>query len=281
MPYIELQQRLYPLHEGENREGAGVECDVRIPNLLPDGQLAITVERPGSFIWAERGLGRAEINGRPLSDDPMPLFSGDQIAFQGTTLLYLDDRRPAGPLADKPAVENHREEGKEVPMGNQGDGQSELVGVLCRLDDGQKFVIDQSGFTIGREKKCNIVIPDSAVSRLNTEISYSNRAYLLHDVGRTGTQVNGREIMDTYPLQVGDVIQIGGYEFSFMRRPASDADLVPPDEATPVRSNVPEAATVEFSRARAEAVPQGGSRFFFWLLVIVASGAAAVILLTS
>ncbi len=281
MPFIELQQRLYPLHEGENRVGAGVECDVRIPNLPPDGQLAITVERPGSFIWAESGLGGAEINGRPLSDDPMPLFSGDQIAFHGTTLLYLDDRVPAGPLADKPALENHREEGKEAPMGNQGDGQSQLVGVLCRLDDGQKFVIDQSGFTIGREKKCNIVIPDRAVSRLNTEISHSNGTYLLHDVGRTGTQVNGREITDTYPLHVGDVIQIGGYEFSFMRRPASDADLAPPDEATPVRSDVPEAATVEFSRAGVEAGPQGGSRFFFWLLVIVASGAAAVLLLTS
>lgn len=280
MPFIELQQRLYPLRVGENRVGASVDCDVRIPNFLPDEQLAITVERPGSFIWTEGGRGGAEINGRPLSDDPMPLFSGDQIALRGTTLVYLDDRGPAGGLAAQPAVKDLRKEEKGVPMVNQGDGQPELVGVLCRLDDGQKFVIDESGFSIGREKKCNIVIPDGAVSRLNTEISYSNGAYTLRDVGRTGTKVNGREIMDTHPLQVGDVIQIGGYEFSFMRRPASAADLVPPDEATPVRSDVPEAATVEFARA-GEANPQGGSRVFFWLLVIVASGAAAFLLITS
>jgi len=93
-------------------------------------------------------------------------------------------------------------------------------------------------------------------------------------LGRTSTKVNGRKIDEPYKLRVGDIIQIGDYEFTFARRPVSAEEIARAYEITPVRSAVPDAITVGFTRA-------GGSRrVFSWLVFLVLAALAALILLT-
>ena len=142
-----------------------------------------------------------------------------------------------------------------------------VVAVLRRLDTRQSYMIDRAGFRIGREKRCDLIIPDRKISRLHAEITFVRGGYLLRDLGRTSTRVNGRKIVKPHRLQVGDTIQIGKYEFAFLRRRADAEDIVQASEITPVRGAVPDAITVGQTRA--------GGRVLTWLLLLVGAALAA------
>jgi pSer/pThr/pTyr-binding forkhead associated (FHA) protein len=148
------------------------------------------------------------------------------------------------------------------------------VAVLRRLDNNQAYIIEQGGFRSCLHKRCDLITPDRSVSRLHAEITFSRGHYLLRDLGRTSTRINGRKSSGPYKLQVGDIVQVGKYEFAFARRPVSAEEIVRAYEITPVRSAVPDAITVGFTRA-------GGSRrVLSWLVFLVLAGLAALVLLS-
>jgi pSer/pThr/pTyr-binding forkhead associated (FHA) protein len=154
------------------------------------------------------------------------------------------------------------------------DAPAEVVAVLKKLEDGPSYVIDKCGFRIGREKRCDLVIPEKSVSRLHAEIAYLGGNYLLRDLGRGGTTVNGEKLEQPHKLRVGDTVEIGGHKFAFARRPATAEGLVRPGDVTPIYSAIEEAPTMI-------AVRRKSNRAFTWLLVLLAAGGAAWILLTS
>ena len=153
--------------------------------------------------------------------------------------------------------------------------KQQLAAVLTRLDDNEAFVVAHSGFRIGREKRCDLLIPDPSVSRLHAEITFDRGMYVLRDLGRVASRVNDREISGPQRLQAGDVIQIGDYQFRFQLRPAAAREFAAAAEVTPVMSNVADAPTMMPTKKKS------GGRSYLWLFLLAAAGFAVWMLMNS
>ncbi|MEM9775029.1 MAG: FHA domain-containing protein [Chloroflexota bacterium] len=74
---------------------------------------------------------------------------------------------------------------------------------------GQRWVLENNSFLIGRGAECDLVLPERQVSRHHVRIEPADVGYELHDLGsKNGTHINGRKITGTVPLNDGDSIQI-------------------------------------------------------------------------
>ncbi len=285
MPSIEFRQQLYPLRSGENLIGPSEQSTVRLPDLPPGCVLGISIETLGAFAWSAGDNCEIVINGQRLSKEPVPLFSSDQISIQDSTLVFpltfIDDA--SEPTERVLARAGRRQAPAAVAGGHvesaAGTGavspemltrmtppvvQRKIVAVLRRMDDGQAYAIDGAGFRIGREKHCDLIIPDQSVSRLHAEITYTAGKYVLREVGRADTKVNGKKVHGNHTLGVGDVIQIGKVELAFLRRPETAEEIIEPGDVMPVRGTVPDAPTVMPGRPK---VAARGSRGFNYVLL--------------
>lgn len=67
--------------------------------------------------------------------------------------------------------------------------------------------------SIGRDNKCDIVLPSNAVSRLHGTITVKdNGAVIMTDLhSMNGTYVNGRKLNGWKPLKLDDTIRVGGF----------------------------------------------------------------------
>lgn len=105
--------------------------------------------------------------------------------------------------------------GNSVKFEFRGSGQvappiSRRLGTM-RLGNQQKAVI-----SIGREPTNDIHLDHPSVSRRHAEIRTSPTGAVLRDLrSANGTFVSGRQVRRPYPLQVGDVIQIGGFKIKY------------------------------------------------------------------
>jgi hypothetical protein len=284
VPFIEFQQRLYKLRSGENLVGSDEANSIRLQELGDGYRVAISVEDYGVFAWAEQNAGPIAINDRPLKRDPVALFNGDRLSLNGCTIVFIDDGgedtikmdAPVPAAVARTVAESEANPGAVAPellrRVTPPEEERRVVAVLRRIDNNQSYIIGRSGFRIGREKRSDLIIPDRKISRLHAEITFQKGQYLLRDLGRTKTMVNGRKIGEPYKLRVGDVVQIGKYEFAFLRRVASGEDIVKANEITPVRAMVPDAVTIGTTGPR-------GSRLLSLILYLALAAAAALILL--
>ena len=70
--------------------------------------------------------------------------------------------------------------------------------------------------SVGRNKKCDIVLPFDTVSRLHAVIAYRTKGFVIFDTfSKSGVVVNGEKIEKKRSLCDGDVIGIGGIEYIF------------------------------------------------------------------
>jgi FHA domain/Domain of unknown function (DUF1707) len=75
-----------------------------------------------------------------------------------------------------------------------------------------------SGFTIGREPGCDLVIGDLTVSRLHARLTGTGGHWLLCDLGSmNGTRRNGWRVSSPVPVQVGDQVTFGRVTFIVAR----------------------------------------------------------------
>ncbi|MGB9801064.1 MAG: FHA domain-containing protein [Thermanaerothrix sp.] len=97
-----------------------------------------------------------------------------------------------------------------------------LIGQTGPLN-GQRWVVDRT-LTIGRDARCEVVIPDRQVSRYHARLVLVEENVILEDLGsKNGTFCNGRRIEDQVRLEDGDLIQIALVQhFVYL---ASDATL--------------------------------------------------------
>jgi Protein of unknown function (DUF3662)/FHA domain len=78
-----------------------------------------------------------------------------------------------------------------------------------RLGDGTRIPISTKPMVIGRQPGCDVVVPDTNVSRQHASIRRVDDHYVLSDLGSTnGTRLNGRPVNDAY-LSNGDEITVG------------------------------------------------------------------------
>ena len=77
------------------------------------------------------------------------------------------------------------------------------------------YPLSDTGFTIGRDAGCNIVVREPAVSRSHAELRTEGDEYVLHATGATGTRINGNAVTGPVPLEEGDRIEIGSAVLTF------------------------------------------------------------------
>ena len=69
--------------------------------------------------------------------------------------------------------------------------------------------------SMGRNKKCDIVLPFETISRLHAVIAYRNKGFVIFDTfSKTGIIVNGEKINGKSHIYDGDVIGMGGLEYT-------------------------------------------------------------------
>lgn len=69
--------------------------------------------------------------------------------------------------------------------------------------------------SMGRNKKCDVVLPFETISRLHAVIAYRNKGFVIFDTfSKSGVTVNGEKINGKSPIYDGDVIGMGGLEYT-------------------------------------------------------------------
>ncbi|HVE83353.1 MAG TPA: FHA domain-containing protein [Myxococcales bacterium] len=96
---------------------------------------------------------------------------------------------------------------------------------------GTEQVLDSPAITLGRDKACEVVLQEQAVSRRHARISRDGELYFIEDLGSSyGTQVNNKKLQkgEKRLLRNGDVIVIAQFDVTFERV----AELLPSSEKT-------------------------------------------------
>lgn len=74
---------------------------------------------------------------------------------------------------------------------------------------GQRWIIANQEFLIGRGSDCDIVLPERQVSRYHVKIKRQDGGFWLEDLdSKNGTHLNGAQVKGSVPLSDGDEIQI-------------------------------------------------------------------------
>jgi pSer/pThr/pTyr-binding forkhead associated (FHA) protein len=85
------------------------------------------------------------------------------------------------------------------------------------VDGTRQITLDRAVVRIGRARDGDIVLDDRRVSRRHVELRWqsSTEQFLCVDVGSTGgTKLNGYAIAQC-PLEIGDILSLGGYELIY------------------------------------------------------------------
>lgn len=243
MPYIQLNDRQFPLRPGETRVGTGATAGIRLQQAEMPGIQAVVSVTPDQRVFIRRASADASVrvNGVVLGAEPSPLLHGDKIEIGGDELLFGDDRKggqtqyissealPPLALPDTP--------------GRPARPTAATGGRLISLVDGREYAVPATGLSIGRDAGCDVVVPGGDVSRRHAEVVPGETGYVLIDQSTNGVFVNGARIARSQLLGRGDVVRVGGEEFRF------HADAVAAAASPVAAAAVTARAVSEFRRA--------------------------------
>ena len=98
----------------------------------------------------------------------------------------------------------------EVHESEDGGFLAELV-----LPDGRRVAVGSEALVIGRLPECDVVLPDSNVSRRHAELRRKDDGVFVIDLGSTnGTRVNGAPVREQL-LASGDEVSVGSTKLIF------------------------------------------------------------------
>jgi hypothetical protein len=81
---------------------------------------------------------------------------------------------------------------------------------------GKRMVVGPAGATLGRSRKCDIVVDDPNVSREHAEVRPRGGSWVIRDLGSTnGSSLNGRRTDGAEVLKPGDEIELGTSTMTF------------------------------------------------------------------
>ena len=90
-----------------------------------------------------------------------------------------------------------------------------LRGKLVDSITGDEISLYDRETSIGRYKKCDIVLPFDTISRLHAVITYRSKGFMIFDTfSKSGVEVNGQRIDSKSYVHHGDVITLGGLEYT-------------------------------------------------------------------
>lgn len=108
------------------------------------------------------------------------------------------------------------------PRAPMAPGSGELLVVSGQSPArGERFELNSSVITLGRDASNQIVIGDPFVSGAHTRIAVADGGYWVEDLGsRNGTYVNGERVESSRLLEPGDRLEVGDTVFRFEARTA-------------------------------------------------------------
>lgn len=100
-----------------------------------------------------------------------------------------------------------------VAAGESVDQVPHLIATAGPLK-GQRFAVTEGGLLLGREDRCDVVIPDQSVSREHARLLLHNGTVWVQDAGsRNGVYVNQKRVVRHRPMGPGDQMTIGNHSF--------------------------------------------------------------------
>lgn len=269
MPVLQLDDRQLPLPPGTTRVGAGEGVDVALPLEREPGLLAmIEVVAGGRTTIRRAGPDALYVNGVALGAEPTPLLHGDKVQIGGLSVVFGEDDK-AGDTRYVSAADLAAMASKPARPGRATKGSG---GRLLSLLDGKEYPVPPTGVLIGRDASCQVVVPQTEVSRHHAEVVPDDQGYVLRDLSTNGVLVNGERVDAARRLARGDVVRVGSEEFRF------SADVPTPVLETTTAAPAP---VVEARDSHAPTPPAAveerrrGLPAWVWLVVaaLVAAGA--------
>lgn len=99
------------------------------------------------------------------------------------------------------------------PLEERARSRAETALIVLR---GKRMVVGPAGATLGRSRKCDIVVDDPNVSREHAEVRPRGGSWVLRDLGSTnGSSINGRRTDGAEVLKPGDEIELGTSTMTF------------------------------------------------------------------
>lgn len=238
MPYIQLNDKQFPLRVGETSVGtAGADIPVEGPAAL-GVQAKLQLGSDNSVVIRRASNDAAvRVNGVMLGAEPTPLIHGDKIDVAGRELLFGDDRK--GGQTQYLAGLNVAERVDARPAGAGNRATAATGGRLISLVDGREYAVGAGGLSIGRDAGCDVVVPSPEVSRKHAEVLAGTDGYTVTDLSTNGVLVNGQRIASSQTLSRGDVLRIGGEDFRFYADAAQAAASAQPAPVAPVAPVAP------------------------------------------
>lgn len=121
--------------------------------------------------------------------EPLPQRAG------GRTMVYSTAERVSRPLQE-PAREQQR--------------------TALLLVQGRRVVVGAEGATVGRSRRCDVMVDDPNVSRTHVEIRPRGGSWVVTDLGSTnGSRLNGRRLDTPTVLKPGDELELGTTTLTF------------------------------------------------------------------
>lgn len=196
----------------------GIEEDIPMANSYSYEDSPRGYEEPAAYEQPSYGQDSYEqpaYNASPRASEPEPYRHEEPAAY---------GQRPAAEPARVYPPTNAPEPEPYAPPQAAEDINSERTTVIAapqphaalfNYTTQQHTVLAKERTTIGREKGCDVVIPDPSVSRRHAEILHNESGWLIRDTGSTnGLSVNG---VATAQARVynGDVINLGRTKLEF------------------------------------------------------------------
>ena len=149
-----------------------------------------------------------------LSALPQNFFNSGQIK---AGVQLEPERRPVARAARK--IETEVMAMDEPLTQPDPENQTSLALLLVTIDKKESHFLRHQRTRIGRNRDNDIVVSNDRVSRYHAEILREGDNLSIVDLGsRNGVRLNGWRISTPAELKPGDIIRIGGQEFTFVSR---------------------------------------------------------------
>ena len=162
----------------------------------------------------------------PESDDAFvpPAVPAPDSTASGSTGSKRHDpggfagREPVGFAAREPAAGSAAPSTATLEILAPSDAAPLYAGLIVQREGRIERVVPwhEELLTVGRSADCDLVLGQDEVSRRHAQFRRTGERYEVHDLGSVnGTLVNGSRV-DRRILETGDVIQVEGYQLTFV-----------------------------------------------------------------
>jgi DNA-binding SARP family transcriptional activator len=144
-----------------------------------------------------------------LGLEPMP-----RLRALEQQILNHDRRLDPGPRTDALVIPTGRPDLREDLTGTVTQLRPRRLDAELELPDGERVLLAEDT-VLGRHPSCDVVLPESSVSRRHAEIRLTNGRHLLLDLSSAnGTWVDGKPVLQ-HLLEDGDTFTLGGLDLRY------------------------------------------------------------------